>query len=418
MSRSTTPDEGLDEGFGPERLQRLEAALHESEQRYRVIVENAAEGIWTIDDKGATTFVNPAMALMLGYDRVEMLGRPMYDFMDEAAREEARQNMNRRRMGVRERHPFRLRHKLGQAVWTSMSSCPLLDADGRFVGALALVTDETSRLHAAEQQKLQEHELLRLDKMTSLSALVAGVIHEINNPNHFITLNGSLLRKVFQDVVAILDTHVAEQPDLTLAGLPYLEMREEVPRMLDQILLGAERIRHIGNELRTYVNSQAPGPFRAVGMNDIVVSAVTLLEGRIRRCTDHFTQALGQNLPVISADPPRLVQVVVNVLLNALEALTDRSQSVELETRHDEAANLVELVVRDHGVGIDAAALGKVRTPFFTTKRAQGGLGLGLAVAERVLSEHRATLAMTSTPGKGTEVRVQLPVASRDYTPS
>ncbi len=377
---------------------------------YRIIVESAAEGIWTIDQESITTFVNAAMADMLGYERAEMLGHSMYDFMDEAAKIEARTNMSRRRAGLRERHAFRLMHKQGHTLWTSMVASPLYDPAGSFVGALAFVSDETSRLNAAEEQRLREQEVVRLDKMISLSALVAGVIHEINNPNHFITLNASLLKRVFHDMLAALEQRPLP-PELTLAGLPYEEMRIETPRMLEQILSGADRIRHIVSELRAYVNTDAPGPLRALALNDVVASAVTLLEGRIRRTTDHFSQSLAADLPPVEGDAPRLVQAVVNVLLNALEALTDRSQRVDLATRYVPEEQCVELTVRDQGPGISPEIAERIRTPFFSTKRARGGLGLGLAVAERILSEHRAELVLASSPSDGTQARLRLPVA-------
>lgn len=393
----------------PQTVQRLERALHESETRYRMIVEASVEGVWTVDAEGVTTFVNNSMAEMLGYERNEMLGKTMYAFMDDAAGSEARQNMERRRQGERERHSFRLRHKSGRDVWTVMSSAPLLDAAGQFVGALAMVSDETLSRRDADEQEQRELELVRLDKLMSLTALVGGVIHEINNPNHFITLNVPLLRRAFADAVLMLDERYQHHPNMTLSGLPYLEMRHELPRMLDQILTGADRIRHIVGELRAYVNNDMPGPLRPLAINDVVASAITLLEGRVRRSTDRFTQQLGVGLPLVLGDSRRLVQVVVNLVLNALEAITDRGQIVEVKTLASADQRHVILTVTDAGPGMDDAILAKAKAPFFSTKRNSGGAGLGLPVAERILADARGRLELSSTPGLGTVAKVILP---------
>ncbi len=130
----------------------VEQALRASEQLYRTIVETAEEGVWTIDADGRTTFVNSKMATMLGYSVEEMIGRPMFDFMDEEARQLARRNVERRRRGIRERHDFKLLRKDGSSVWTSMAASPLYDAAGRYAGALAMVTDTTLQRAQAEAQ--------------------------------------------------------------------------------------------------------------------------------------------------------------------------------------------------------------------------------------------------------------------------
>jgi len=137
---------------------RMEAALQKSEERYRRIVETANEGIWTIDVQSRTDFVNARMAQMLGYTVEEMMGRPLDDFMDDAARVIARKNIARRQQGIAEQHDFRFCHKDGSDVWVAMATSPLFDAAGAYAGAMALVTDITKRkqaedaLHASEER--------------------------------------------------------------------------------------------------------------------------------------------------------------------------------------------------------------------------------------------------------------------------
>ncbi len=124
---------------------QAEAALRESEERYRRIVETAQEGIWLLDAQANTTYVNAKMPLMLGYTVEEMLGRSLFDFMDEAARAEARTYFVRRQQGIAEHHDFRFLRKDGSNLWTMISTSVLLDAQGQFMGALGMVVDITER---------------------------------------------------------------------------------------------------------------------------------------------------------------------------------------------------------------------------------------------------------------------------------
>ena len=149
-----------------QRMQQQQA-LQLSEERYRRIVQTAEEGIWMIDAATATTFVNPKMASMLGYTAAEMMGRSMYDFMDERAKAEARENVRRREMGISEQHDFRLTRKDGSDLWTAMSTSTAFDADGRYEGALAMVTDITERRRAGEALRESEERFRSLTMLSS-----------------------------------------------------------------------------------------------------------------------------------------------------------------------------------------------------------------------------------------------------------
>ncbi len=128
-----------------------------SEERYRWIVELASEGIWELDAEDRTTFVNPALADMLGYTADEMLGRPLYDFMDADARILATTKLERRRTGVAERYDHRFRHKSGHAVWTVVNATPVRDNAGKYRGALAVITNITARRIAEARLRAMVH---------------------------------------------------------------------------------------------------------------------------------------------------------------------------------------------------------------------------------------------------------------------
>ena len=136
---------------------RMVEALRESEARYRRIVDTAREGIWLIDAEAKTSFVNRRMAEMLGYTVEEMLGRSMFNFMDEEARAEAERNFQRRQQGVEEQHDFRFLRKDGSDFWAIVTTNPIFTETGEFNGALGMITDITDRKHAEEAIKFQAH---------------------------------------------------------------------------------------------------------------------------------------------------------------------------------------------------------------------------------------------------------------------
>ena len=137
-----------------------EQALKEGEERYRRMVQTSAEGVWTIDAKARTDFVNPKMAEMLGYTVEAMLGRHLDDFMDEEGRAIAADNLKRRKRGISEQHEFKFLRKDGSPVWTLVSTTPITDDRGHYLGALAMVSDITER-KAAEAALLESRKRLQ-----------------------------------------------------------------------------------------------------------------------------------------------------------------------------------------------------------------------------------------------------------------
>lgn len=147
---------------------QAENALRASEERYRLIVESMLEGVWVLDSHGTTVYANQRMAEMLGYAVNDMPGRPFFDFIAEEQREAAKYYRERRSRGISERHEFPLRRKDGEELWASVSSTPLTDEKGEFIGALAIVSDITERKRA-------EREIARLEHRNELILHAAGM---------------------------------------------------------------------------------------------------------------------------------------------------------------------------------------------------------------------------------------------------
>jgi PAS domain S-box-containing protein len=160
--------------------------LQHQEAQYRRIVETACEGVWVIDKEGKTNFVNQQIAKMLGYEVEEILDRSFLEFMEETAKESACQLLERRKQGIREQHDFQFRRRDGSQLWGIVSTTPILDEQGQFNGALAMITDITSRKQAEEA--LRESEATLRSLFDSASMMV-GITELVENDIRLITCN-------------------------------------------------------------------------------------------------------------------------------------------------------------------------------------------------------------------------------------
>lgn len=280
--------------------------------------------------------------------------------------------------------------------------------DGSAIRSFGILRDITATKRAEEEAARHRDELLRADKMISLGILVSGMAHEINNPNHTIGLNLPLLRDAWRDAVRLLDELAAARDELRIGRMPWSEARGEVAAMIDDIDLASERIRNIVTELRGFALDHDPGERRNVSVNEIVNASMRLLNKHIARATKQFELTLPDDVPPIVGNPRRLEQVVVNLVLNACQALQRDDQAIRLSTGVD--AGRVFIRVHDEGRGIAREHLANIRTPFFTTKRAEGGTGLGVSVSDRIAGEHGGELTFESEVGRGTTATLWLPL--------
>jgi two-component system cell cycle sensor histidine kinase/response regulator CckA len=374
-------------------LERLDAEreLRASEERYRMIVSTCAEGVWTIDAAGSTTYVNPQMSRMLGYAPEEMLGRSVLDFMDEPSRRRTLDNIERRRAGIRERHDFELRHRDGHAVQTWMATSPITDAAGAYAGALAMVSDVTDQ-HALEAR------VREAERLEGLGLLAGGIAHDFNNL-----------------LVGVL-------------GQSELGLRTTTPgEPLHDLLLGvreaAERAADLTRQLLAYAGKSVESPW-PVSLH----RTVTEIAGLVRASTPARV-AISLDLDpapiLVVSTPGALTQVVLNLVTNAVQALGDRGGTVVVSTRKIvlgaepvvsasgqtlSPGAYVVLAVEDDGRGMDAATCARVFEPFFTTKRA--GTGLGLAAVHGIVRSCGGAIHVDSAPGRGSTFTVHLPVST------
>ncbi len=277
------------------------------------------------------------------------------------------------------------------------------------------VAQRTASLSAAlEELRLNQQQLVQADKMAALGVLVSGVAHEINNPNGLILLNMPILKEAYADAAELLEERYQQQGDFVLGGLPYSRMRQELPLLLEEMHDGAKRIKRIVEDLKNFARLDERTELETIDLNEVAQASVRLVERSLRTATNRFEAVYGAGLPQVRGNRQRIEQVLVNLLLNACQALPDTGRGIFLTTFCDPSGSSVGLTLRDEGCGIAPEHLAHLTDPFFTTKRESGGTGLGLSVSSGIVKEHGGRLEFVSEPGQGTTVTLLLPAVTEN----
>ena len=276
---------------------------------------------------------------------------------------------------------------------------PIFNSKCEVTGAL-----EISRVITKE--KNMERQLLQADKLASLGQLVSGIAHEINNPNTFIRGNIYIIQEAMNDMFPILDRQYQLNPDLKIARLNYDIFRKNVPVLIDDMVQGANRIKGIVDGLRKFAKRDEGLINEEINLNTVAESCLRLVDNQVRRSADVKVD-LYPELPTIVGNTQKLQQVIVNILINASQAIGEQRGTIQVTTRFDDKE--VVLRVKDDGKGMDDRTLKHIFDPFYTTKRHQGGTGLGLSIAYGIIKEHQGRIDVESKVGAGTTFCIYFP---------
>jgi polar amino acid transport system substrate-binding protein len=287
-----------------------------------------------------------------------------------------------------------------------LQAYPIFNEQAEVEGVL-----EFSRL--ITKQKNMEMQLMQTDKLASLGQLVSGIAHEINNPNTFIRGNVSIIQEAMKDILPILDQYYQDEKDLLIARLKYDVFKSNILILLEDMAQGTNRIKTIVDGLRKFAKRDDGVLNDEVDLNEIIQSCLRLVSNQIGRKAK-VKLNLDGHLPKIKGNFQRLEQVVVNILINASQAIEKKMGTILITTSclEKEKENLLKII--DDGKGIDEKTMKQIFDPFFTTKRNQGGSGLGLSIAYGIIKEHRGRIEVESKLGLGTTFSIYIPAATKE----
>jgi PAS domain S-box-containing protein len=360
-------------------------AIATSERRFRQLIELAPDAVW-INDGQRLVFANPTAARMLRYDSVEELlatdPRNIVAPEDQGQMRERTQEMFRTGVSMPPRE-YRSRRKDGTWVMTEVQSMPI-----QWEGVPALLgfaRDVSSR-------KEMEARLAQSERLASLGTLLAGIAHEMNNPLSY-TLLG------IEQAAAQLERLAAAPEDVA-------RLREA----LDGALHGATRVAAIIGQIRASTRPEVEerGP---VDLRAVLEAALRVIHNEVHHRARLVTELA--DVPSVIGSAQRLEQVIINLLVNAVQALPDGRAENEIRVGlRTTSAREVVLEVRDNGAGISDDIRARIFDPFFTTKPVGLGVGLGLSICHGIVTNHGGVITLDSAPGRGSTFRITLPAAA------
>ena len=387
--------------------------LRAAEGNFKALAENANDAILILSHQGQVLYANLHSTEISGYSPVDLRRMHFTDFIhpDEITTVSHRFSERMAERDAPRCYETRIVSRNGKVIPVEITGARTTWQNE--AADVVIIRDISVRKEAEERLQAQQQQLMRTDKLASLGALVAGVAHEVNNPNQVIGMNAHFLLDGLPHLFALADSAERFDEDIRLSGMSYEDFKEAARSAISEIEASTTRIDHIVSELKRFVRGGAKGKREPTDLNQVIRTVVDLSRHMIARATDRFDLVLQTDIPTAPADRIGMEQVIMNLLHNACQALPDRQRQVRISTRFDTAAKVLCIEVADQGVGISPESLARVTDPFFTTRGEKGGTGLGLSVSQRIVRDHGGTMRFRSVVGQGTTVTVTIPAEAR-----
>lgn len=339
-------------------------------------------------DSTATLAANPHLRLIFGWTEDVPVAdiRPLDPdrFVDEQARQEFLQQLARD--GVAHDYLLRLRRVDGSSMWIEVTARAEPLASSSTLRVEATMRDVTERKKLQDQSRDLYQQLSQAERLAALGQTMSGVAHELNNP--------------LATILACAERLASRRLD------------EQTRRDLDAIHNAAERAARIVRNLQTFARKRHTTR-TTVDLNQVVRETLALRAYEQRAANVAIIDAMAAGLPPVFADPHQIQQIVLNLVINAEQAMLSSHGrgTLILRTWQDPERDAVVLEVNDDGPGVPEEVQTKIFDPFFTTKAVGKGTGLGLTVAYAIAQEHGGRISVGSTPGRGASFFLELPVS-------
>jgi two-component system, NtrC family, sensor kinase len=389
--------------------------LKESEARFHGLVEHSCELVFALDREATLTYLSPNVGRLLGYAPLQLIGKSFDALVHgcDLPRVWSETERARERGGAGGSSEFRMRHKDGSMRWFCTTFAPVLNAQGQAVGLTGTARDITSEKAAAEELERMSRslrdaqlQLARAEKMASLGLLMAGIAHEIRTPLGAVSNTQRTISQALDKLGERLHEAFPEAlADSKLGRL--LKVLTDSTRVVGD---GSTRMTDIVQRLRNF-SCADEAKLCPVDVNAIADDTLALIHHELKHYVA-IQRCYGEGVTLMGY-PARLNQVLVNLLINAAQAVRARGNGkITLETRA--VGDHIEISVSDDGVGIPPEHLGNIFACGYTTRHDEGGSGLGLAISKEIVDAHHGSLEVKSQVGAGTTFTVRLPRSLAD----
>lgn len=379
---------------------------------YEDLFSAAPTGLALLADQGTILICNTAMGRTCGYSHEELLNLDIGElFLENARRLDFKEALGRK-AHIRN-FAAALVRKDGSSFTSNLSMIPV--SAGHRQAFLVVLQDITKETRAREDLRdirgalLESREQLhQAQKMNALGILVAGIAHEINNSVNQISFNAPLLHRIWQDLEPEIRAVSLQNPSKTYGGLTSNFLLENIPQLLGNMEMAANRIAEFVSELKQFSRYSTVNDMQPVQLNNAVNNAVSLAQTTLKKAGIALILDLDERLPLMEGNPKNLEQITLNILINALQAMEGDPGEIRMRTRPSSEKRIV-LSVSDSGKGIPEEIGTRVFDPFVTTRQEQGGTGLGLSVTQSLVKAHKGEIYFETGKGVGTTFFVVFP---------
>lgn len=414
---------------GALQRQELENILRDSRARYRAVVDDQTEMICRYKFDGTLTFANDAFCRCFGKKRRDLIGHHLGRIVSPQCQDRIEQHislLDQQIPVLTMNHQVKLPN--GETRWHQWTDRAIFDengnlleyqAVGRDINDLKLAEQALQKIRDNLEQRVEEHtaalkrtynRLIQTERIASLGLLVAGIAHEINNPNNFISFNIPILRDYLQEIITIVDHYAEEHRDYELFGMPYSEFRKDLFKLLNNIVHGSNRISSTVSRLREFARPQGNEDLRLVNLKPVIEQSIELCQSQIRKRVKTLDVHVPRDLPLININPQIIEQVLINLLTNAAQAADKENSWIKVSVELGETEkNYVILEVKDNGCGISCKSSREIFDPFYTTKGTEMGTGLGLYISRNLIEGLGGHIEVKSKLGEWSTFRVILP---------
>ena len=268
---------------------------------------------------------------------------------------------------------------------------------------------EARRRRDAQDLKEIQQQLQQAQKMETLGTLVAGVAHEINNPLNLIMYNIPLLKKIWADFLPILIEHKKVRPTQKFGGFAYRFLEDNLDQLVADMELAAQRVAKTVSDLKNFSKQSNVAEKAPLQVNHAVNNALRLAKTTLRKSSVRVSLKLADDLPDIKGNLQSIEQIILNIIINAVQAIDHQQGAIEIRTGYQIKDGRIFIKIKDNGRGISAAVADRIFLPFVTDKQNDGGTGLGLSVTDSLVKAHQGEIRFETRAGQGTSFSVYLP---------
>ncbi len=413
---------------------QVEARLQQQQSQIKSILDNIPHIAWLKDDESRYTAVNETLLEAVGISSEQIIGHTDEHFQPVELAQSYRQDdlevmQSRQCKKIEEK----IINSTGKSRWIETYKTPIYDDNNQVVGTAGIAQDITERKNlelkltkqtktlkkALKQLKTTQAQMIQTEKMSSLGKMVGGIAHEINNPVNFISANlfhAEEYIKDLLDLIYLYQEHYPEPPKEIQSFIEDIDLdylQGDFKQLVNSMRVGSKRIQDVILSLRNFSRLDE-AELKEVDLHQGIENTLLILNSRLQQSQNNPIEIVKEynELPSVCCYPGQLNQVFLNLLENAIDALTLKSEEKQIQIKTSLIdSNWVAIHICDNGVGIPDKIQDQIFDPFFTTKPVGQGTGIGLSSSYHIITEvHDGKIECNSTVGEGTELIIKIPI--------